>query len=155
MKQIVLTLCVFFAFITPAYSGELYKCIDRDGNNIITDNIQNGMRKCVLMESYKPSPEEPADKEAIEEKNKGALKAEETADKNKNTVNAEETTETSETRTSNCISSCTEKQQACYTINTDKSACDAEFQNCVGICNSGDNSSSSTQQAPNSISPMP
>jgi hypothetical protein len=142
MKQIVLTLCVFFAFITSAYSGDLYKCIDRDGNNIITDRIQDGMRKCVLMESYKPSPEEPTDKKAIEEKDK-------------DTVKAEETTETNKTHIKNCISSCTEKQQACFAINTDKRACDVEFKNCVDICNSGDNSSSSTQQGPNSIAPVP
>ena len=142
MKQIVLTLCVFFAFITSAYSGDLYKCIDRDGNNIITDRIQDGMRKCVLMESYKPSPEEPTDKKAIEEKDE-------------DTVKEKERTETSETRIKNCISSCTEKQQACFTINADKRVCDAEFQNCVDICNSGDNSSSSTQQRPNSIAPVP
>jgi hypothetical protein len=142
MKQIVLTLCVFFAFITSAYSGDLYKCIDRDGNNIITDRIQNGMRKCVLMESNKQSPEEPADNKAIEAKDE-------------DTVKEKETTETSETRIKNCISSCNEKQQACFTINADKRVCDTEFQNCVDICNSGDNSSSSTQQEPKSIAPVP
>jgi hypothetical protein len=140
MKQIVLTLCVFFAFITSAYSGDLYKCIDRDGNNIVTDKIQNGMKKCVLLESYKQLPEEPTAIKAIEAKDEDAVKE-------------KETTETSETRIKNCISSCTEKQQACSTNNADKSVCDTEFQNCVNICNSVNNSSSSTQQEPNSIAP--
>jgi hypothetical protein len=142
MKQIVLTLCVFFAFITSAYSGDLYKCIDRDGNIIVTDRIQDGMKKCVLMESYKQSPEEPANNKAIEAKDE-------------DTVKEKETTETSETGVKICINSCTEKQQACFAINANNSACDTEFQNCVNICNSGDNSSSSTQQEPKSITPVP
>ena len=59
MKQIVLTLCVFFAFITSTYAGKLYNCIDRDGNEIITDIPQDEMKNCVLKESYEdPSPEE-------------------------------------------------------------------------------------------------
>lgn len=59
MKRIFLILYIIFAFITSANAGALYSCIDRDGNKIITDNLQDGMIKCSLMESYeKPSSQE-------------------------------------------------------------------------------------------------
>lgn len=59
MKQIFFTLCVFFALLTTANAGELYSCIDRDGNRIITSSPQDGMKKCVLAASYDdPLPEE-------------------------------------------------------------------------------------------------
>jgi len=43
MKVTILTLCLFFIFITFANAGEVYSCIDRDGNSIVTDNPQDGM----------------------------------------------------------------------------------------------------------------
>jgi hypothetical protein len=49
MKVIILTLCFFIAFSISANAGAIYKCTDRDGNKIITDNIQDGMTKCVLI----------------------------------------------------------------------------------------------------------
>jgi hypothetical protein len=53
MKQIfILSLCVFFALIISANAGELYHCIDLNGNSIITDTPQDGMTKCVLKDSY-------------------------------------------------------------------------------------------------------
>jgi hypothetical protein len=48
MKRILFTLCVFFAFITSAYAGEMYICTDRNGNAIVTDSPQDGMKNCVL-----------------------------------------------------------------------------------------------------------
>jgi hypothetical protein len=50
-----------------------------------------------------------------------------------------------QTRMQNCISSCTQKQQACFNINADKRVCEVEFQNCVATCNAEDDSSSSMQ----------
>jgi hypothetical protein len=47
MKIIIITLCVFIAFIPSAYAGELYKCINNKGNPIITDAPQDGMTNCV------------------------------------------------------------------------------------------------------------
>jgi hypothetical protein len=47
MKIIIITLCVFIAFIPYAYAGELYKCIDSKGNPIITNAPQDGMTNCV------------------------------------------------------------------------------------------------------------
>lgn len=38
MKQIIFTLCVFFALITAANSAELYNCVGTDGNIFFTDN---------------------------------------------------------------------------------------------------------------------
>ena len=59
MKVIILTLCFFITFLNFANAGSIYNCIDRDGHKIITDNPQNGMIKCVLMESHDaPSPQE-------------------------------------------------------------------------------------------------
>jgi hypothetical protein len=60
MNPIFLIPCIFFALLTAANAGELYSCIDRDGNKIVTDSPQDGM-KCVLKESYNdPSPQERA-----------------------------------------------------------------------------------------------
>lgn len=50
MKVKILTLCIFIAFINFANAGEMYNCIDRDGNKIFTDIPQDGM-KCALQES--------------------------------------------------------------------------------------------------------
>ena len=40
MKQMIITLCVFIAFLTSANAGVMYNCIDRDGNSIFTDAPQ-------------------------------------------------------------------------------------------------------------------
>jgi hypothetical protein len=60
MKRIVLTLCVFIALATFANAGEMYRCVDRDGNTIISDYQRDGM-KCSLKGYYRdPSPQERA-----------------------------------------------------------------------------------------------
>ena len=66
MKVMILTLCLFIAFLTFANGGELYQCINRDGNAIVTDNPQDGMKNCVLKESFRGlTPEELAEKEKM------------------------------------------------------------------------------------------
>jgi hypothetical protein len=55
MKQIIFTLCVFIAFITSAYAEELYKCIDINGNPIITSAPQDGMTNCLPKNSDEDS----------------------------------------------------------------------------------------------------
>lgn len=61
MKRILFTLCILVAFITSAYAGEMYSCIDRNGNSIITDAPQDGMTNCALKDSYNdPTPYEKA-----------------------------------------------------------------------------------------------
>lgn len=60
MKLIILNLCFFIPFLNFANAGELYNCIDRDGNSIVTDNPQDGMKNCALKDSYsEPSSEKP------------------------------------------------------------------------------------------------
>lgn len=51
MKQIIFILCVLIACLTTAHAGEMYKCVDRVGNGIITDKPQDGMKDCVLLGS--------------------------------------------------------------------------------------------------------
>lgn len=126
MKQIVLTLCVFFAFITSTYAGALYSCIDRNGNAIITDIPQDGMKNCVLNDSYiKPSPEEPTNEKGktIVEKDKAIIEAKEIAKAN-------------ETRINNCINCCDNKIPTCYNYTGDNRLCTAVNQTCVATCTS-------------------
>ena len=47
MKRIILTLCVFIALATVA-NAEFYRCVDRNGNSILTDNPLPGA-KCAGM----------------------------------------------------------------------------------------------------------
>ena len=58
--------------------------------------------------------------------------------------------ETRQENIKNCISRCTYNRQVCFNINADKKACEVEFQNCVDICNSEDDSPSPTPQEKNS-----
>lgn len=68
MNRIFLISCVFFALLTAANAGEMYSCIDHDGNKIITDSPKDGMN-CVLKESYiDPSPEERAQEQKESER---------------------------------------------------------------------------------------
>lgn len=46
MRRIFFISCIFFIFIISANAGEIFNCIDRDGNSIITDTPKDGM-KCV------------------------------------------------------------------------------------------------------------
>ena len=126
MKQIIFTLCVFLALVISVNAGELYICIDRDGNSIVTDSPKDGMKNCVLNDSYsKPSPEEP------------------TNEKEKAIVKAKETPKASTTRINNCINCCNNKILACYNYTADGRLCTAENQNCVATCKSEVSSTSS------------
>jgi hypothetical protein len=126
MKQIILALCVFFVFINSTYAGKLYKCIDRNGNAIITDIPQDGMKNCVLKDSYEdPSPEELAI-----EKKKIIL------EKDKDIVRAKETPGARKARIKKCINCCDNKILGCYNYTADSRLCIAEIQNCDATCNS-------------------
>ncbi|MGD0278880.1 MAG: DUF4124 domain-containing protein, partial [Smithella sp.] len=50
MKKLLLLSCILFSFIASANAAPLYKCIDKDGNETITDDTQN-MNKCELLDS--------------------------------------------------------------------------------------------------------
>jgi hypothetical protein len=124
MKQIILTLCVFFAFTNSTYAGEIYVCIDRDGNSIVTYNPQDGMKNCVLSDSYRElSPKEPTNEKAIVEKDNAIEKAKETLKARSKRMN-------------NCFNCCYNKIQACYNYTADSRLCIAEKQNCDATCNS-------------------
>ena len=44
MKRIILALCVFIALATVDNAVGFYRCVDRDGNRILTDNPPPGAR---------------------------------------------------------------------------------------------------------------
>ncbi len=51
MKRIFIAMFIFpglLIFFTSTNALELYKCIDRDGNSILTSSPQDGMKDCVL-----------------------------------------------------------------------------------------------------------
>jgi hypothetical protein len=126
MNRIFITLCILFAFITFASAGEMYLCVDRDGNSIVTSSPQDGMENCVLKDSYEnTTPNEPA----IEERDKPIEKT-------------EEITKERETRIKNCISCCANKQQVCYNYTANDRLCAEGIKNCVATCKSEGNSSS-------------
>lgn len=55
MKIIMLTLCFIINLLQSANAMELYRCLDNNGNEIITSAPQDWMRNCVLKESYDDS----------------------------------------------------------------------------------------------------
>jgi hypothetical protein len=133
MKAIILTLCFFIAFLNFANAGELYNCIDRNGNSIVTDNPQDGMKNCVLKDSDSiPSSEEPTnEKEKI------------IVEKDTAIVNVKDNTEEREKKIKNCFNCCRNKSRACYNYTAKGRACLAEGQNCVATCKSEGSSPSS------------
>jgi hypothetical protein len=60
MKVIILTLCFFIAFLNFADAGEMYNCIDRNGNTSITDIPQDGMNCVPKDSSINSSPKQQA-----------------------------------------------------------------------------------------------
>jgi hypothetical protein len=73
MKQRFIAMFIFFSLFilfTSANAGELYNCIDSDGNKIVTDSPQDGMKDCVLKDSYDaPPPKERAHRQKKSHKN--------------------------------------------------------------------------------------
>lgn len=57
MRIIMLTLCFFAALSISANAMEMYRCLDRDGNIIITSAPQDWMTNCKLKESSDDSAE--------------------------------------------------------------------------------------------------
>jgi hypothetical protein len=61
MKRIFAAIFIFsslFFFLTMASAGDLYNCVDRNGNKVTTDSPQDGMTDCVLKESSDDSAQE-------------------------------------------------------------------------------------------------
>lgn len=126
MKRILFISCVFFALAISVNAGELYRCIDSTGNSVLTDSPQDGMRDCVIDESYvKPAPEETVDaKEQINvEKDNVVAKEKEAHRPNVTHIN-------------NCIGCCNDRIPGCYNYTADSRLCTAENQNCVAMCKS-------------------
>jgi len=73
MKRRFIAMFIFFSLFilfTSANAGELYNCIDSDGNKIVTDSPQDGMKDCVLKDSYDaPPPKERAHQQKKSHKN--------------------------------------------------------------------------------------
>jgi hypothetical protein len=133
MKISILTLCFFIAFLNFASAAELYNCIDRDGNSIVTDNPQDGMKNCVLKDSESiPSSEEPA-----KEKKKTFVEKNITIEKRK------DDTEERMNKINNCLKCCRDKNRACYNYTAKGRACYAEARNCGDTCKSEGSSPSS------------
>jgi ribosomal protein L24E len=65
MKQIIFTLCIFFALITVANSSEIYKCVRKDGNIFFTDNPpQDAKCKSTAGDNENPSQQQQTDDKA-------------------------------------------------------------------------------------------
>jgi len=58
MRIVMLTLCCFICLLTSAHALEMYKCLDNNGNAVITSTPQDGMTDCVLMDSSEDSAPE-------------------------------------------------------------------------------------------------
>ncbi|MDD4357618.1 MAG: hypothetical protein PHN98_10230 [Smithellaceae bacterium] len=127
-KVLFCTLVVFFAFITFAQAGAIYKCVDRHGNLFITSSFRDGM-KCELVESVNES----ANEAAGDEEKKAGAKDEKTAA----TLEKERLA-----RINKCYSCCAAKQQPCYNYTADNRLCAAEFASCNAMCKSEGASSS-------------
>jgi hypothetical protein len=130
MKVLILTLCILITFLNNANAGELYICSDENGNEIITTTPQDGMKDCVLKDSYEPV--KPV------KKVKNAKKA--IAYKTANIRNEQKSAEQSE---DGCIKCCNNKMVGCYNNLADKRLCEVENQNCVATCESDGSSPSS------------
>jgi hypothetical protein len=58
MNRLLLIPCIVLAFSVTAHAGDLYLCVDKNGNEIISSVLKEGM-KCQLKETFqKPSLEE-------------------------------------------------------------------------------------------------
>ncbi|MGD0279123.1 MAG: glutaredoxin family protein [Smithella sp.] len=63
--KFILCLIIFFLFTHQAWAGELYVCVDKNGNETISSLPQDKM-KCSLKDTFRdPTPEELAEKEAV------------------------------------------------------------------------------------------
>ena len=133
MKRIIFTLCVFFALVIFANAGELYRCIDSTGNSVFTDSPQDGMRDCVLKESYV----NPSSGETTGENRKVVI------EKGNAVVKEKEASEAKVKRINDCINCCNDRISGCYNYTEDSRLCLAENQNCAAMCKSEGSSQSS------------
>ncbi|HPC09360.1 MAG TPA: DUF4124 domain-containing protein [Smithella sp.] len=65
LRVFILILCFFAAFLTSANAAELYRCVDQNGNVIVTDRPQAGMENCITNDA--DEEDSPADNKTDEE----------------------------------------------------------------------------------------
>lgn len=133
MNRLIITLMITFFCVAYANAGDMYICVDESGNTVVTSIPQDGMKNCVLKDSYQdvaPSKSSDETKNTVEEKDK-------------TTANSKEKSKETEARIKNCMSCCDAKKQICYNYTANDRMCIAEQQNCVATCNSEGVSSSS------------
>jgi hypothetical protein len=131
MKRFFLIICLFFFFfslIIYANAGELYRCKDGQGNTMVTDNPQSGM-KCEYFNSQSSS-EEPSEQK----------KADEKKDTEADIIRAKQERVL---RINQCIKCCNDKVLSCYNYTADNRLCRAENQSCASMCKSEGSSTSS------------
>lgn len=76
--QFIICLLIFSLFTNQSWAGELYVCIDKNSNEIISDSPQDGM-ECALKETFRDlSPRELLERETMKKQ-----KSLEEKDKNK------------------------------------------------------------------------
>ena len=148
MKRIILMLCIFSALLTAAYAGEIYRCTDRDGNTIITNNPQDGMGKCVLKDTYNDSL--PQEKRMMELKkirlNSGGKNSNSRSSKDEsssiNYCSSEKSFCISKCHDAQCINSCSQAYARCMSrdstaessLGTCISGCSSEQSFCISKC---------------------
>lgn len=126
MKRIIFTLCVFFTLVVYVNAGELYFCIDRNGNSVFTDSPQDGMRDCIIKESYVNSSSEETTSE-----NRKVVKEEDNV-----LVKEKEASEAKLKRINDCINCCNDRISGCYNYTADSRLCIAENEACAAMCKS-------------------
>lgn len=124
MKRIFFSFCIIFAFVTVFHAGDLYRCVDRNGNMIVTSFPDDEMKDCVLKDSFEDSA---VKEQATEKKNVIQEKA---------AVKKEDTDKEREERIKDCINCCSSKRQACYNYTADSRRCGIEQDNCIATCDS-------------------
>ncbi|MBN1471109.1 MAG: hypothetical protein JW925_04960 [Syntrophaceae bacterium] len=126
MSRLGIALCIVFTVTTVALSGEIYICVDGHGNTVVTSIPQDGMKHCVLKDSYQDQSAKESESE-----NKNVAGGED-----KQVENKEEDNKELEKRIENCINCCSEKKRVCYNYTANDRLCIAEQQNCTETCNS-------------------
>lgn len=133
MKRKIFAVCIFLALVASASAGELYFCVDGNGNSVFTDSPQDGMRDCVLKESSVTPPSE----ETITE-NRKVVREEDNV-----IVKEKEASEAKLKRINDCINCCNDRISGCYNYTADGRLCIAENETCAAMCRSEGSSPSS------------
>ena len=130
MRKACFFILYFIVFsVASADAGFIYSCIDRDGNTIITDGPQDGM-KCVVKDKMEDSTAGPAAAPEEKEKEKRPGQSEAAA------VKPEESREETLERMKKCYNCCVDKRIACYNFTANSRICNTEYSKCADTCNS-------------------